>query len=115
MKFIEADATELPYGNNEYDLVLSFDVLHHIPNWDVVVEEINRILKPEGLYILSDLAYSGLTFKTLRNYLGKYMSLFTVDEFTNCLKNNNFDIIYEKISNYIFLRNISIVSKIELH
>jgi len=110
LMFIEADATELPHGNNEFDLVLSFDVLHHVPNWGKAVEEINRILKPESLYILSDLAYSGLRFQMLRNFLGNYMSVFTVDEFTNCLKSNNFDIIYEKISNFVLLRNISLVS-----
>ena len=102
LKFVEADATELPYENNEFDLTLSFDVLHHIPNWDMAIKEINRVLRPEGLYIMNDLA-SRYFHQAIRSLLGRYMSVFTVDELIDDLKHNKFDILYEKKLNAVFL------------
>lgn len=94
LKFLEADATELPFKNNEFDMVLSFDALHHIPWWDKALEEINRVLKPEGFYVLNDLAFPML--KIFEGLLEKYMSIFAVDDIIHCLKRNNFEIVYEK-------------------
>ena len=31
LRFFEADATNLPFADSEFDLVLSFGVMHHIP------------------------------------------------------------------------------------
>jgi len=112
LKFIEADASKLPYGNNEFDLVLSFDVLHHIPNWVITIEEINRVLKPNGFYVLSDLAFSNFLVKNFRGLLSKFGGLFTVDEINHQLKMDKFDILYEDKSNsYLFTRGFSIVSQ----
>ena len=42
LRFLKADATELPFERDEFDMVLFFDVLHHIPRWDRAVEEGNE-------------------------------------------------------------------------
>lgn len=94
LKFLEADATKLPFKNNEFDMVLSFDALHHIPGWDKALEEINRVLKPGGFYVLNDLAFPSL--KIFRGLLERYLSIFAVEDITRCLKRNNFVIVYEK-------------------
>lgn len=61
LKFLEADATKLPFGDNEYDLVLSSDALHHIvSDWDKALNEISRVLRPNGYYVLNDLAFRDL-------------------------------------------------------
>lgn len=44
----EADATKLPFENNSLDCVYSFGVLHHIPDVEIVINEIHRVLKPGG-------------------------------------------------------------------
>ena len=112
LKFVEADAIKLPYGNNEFDLVLSFDVLHHIPNWAMTIGEINRVLKSNGFYVLSDLAFSTFLVKNFRGLLSKFGGLYTVDEINHQLKMDNFDIVYEeKSNNYLFTRGFSIVSQ----
>lgn len=67
LKFFEVDATKLPFENREFDMVLSFDVLHHIPNWDKALNEISRVLILKGFYILNDLACSRLTTKIFKN------------------------------------------------
>lgn len=112
LKFVEADASKLPYGNNEFDLVLSFDVLHHIPNWVTTIEEINRVLKPNGFYVLGELAFSNFLVKNFRGLLSNFGGLFTVDDINHQLKMDNFDIVYEeKSNNYLFTRGFSIVSQ----
>lgn len=49
----EVDATRLPFADNSIDCVYSFGVLHHIPEVDQVVREINRVLKPGGRVMIA--------------------------------------------------------------
>ena len=47
-----ADAENLPFKDNTFDLVFSFGVLHHTPNTLKGINEIHRVLKPEGKAIV---------------------------------------------------------------
>ena len=47
----------LPFDKNEFDIVLSFGVLEHTPNELESLKEINRILKPKGLFFCFNLLY----------------------------------------------------------
>lgn len=44
----KADATNLPYENEFFDLVYAFGILHHIPQVEKAMDEIHRVLKPGG-------------------------------------------------------------------
>lgn len=44
----QADAEELPYKDDSFDLVYSWGVLHHSPNTVRAVQEVHRVLKPGG-------------------------------------------------------------------
>lgn len=46
--FRVADAENLPFDDNSFDVVYSFGVLHHTPNTEGAIEEIRRVLKPHG-------------------------------------------------------------------
>lgn len=48
----KVDATAIPYGDNEFDIVLCNHVLEHIPNFQKALDEIYRIIKPNGIAIL---------------------------------------------------------------
>ncbi len=55
-KFQVADALNLPFPNNFFDKVYSIAVLHHIPSKALrqqFLKEIRRVLKPEGLLIIT--------------------------------------------------------------
>ena len=58
LRFSNADATSLPFGNTEFDMILSFKVLHHIRPWQSVLGEINRAIKPNGFFIVNDISTS---------------------------------------------------------
>src|SRR5687768_2884036 len=40
------------FGDATFDTVLSFDVLEHIPDVDKHLQEVRRVLKPKGYYLL---------------------------------------------------------------
>ena len=104
LKFLEADATKLSFENSEFDMILSFDALHHIPNWDKALNEINRVLRSQGFYILHDLTIPRFSFF-------KKWSI-VADDIINHLKRNNFKIIYEKKPKInIIGRRFSIISQ----
>lgn len=46
---IVADAHNLPFNNNEFDLVICQALLEHVQKPPGVVKEIHRVLKPQGL------------------------------------------------------------------
>ena len=47
----------LPFKDISFDIVLSFGVLEHVPNHLASLQEINRILKPSGLFFCFFLPY----------------------------------------------------------
>lgn len=44
----QGSATDIPFGDAEFDVVYSFGVLHHIPDVHRAIKEIRRVLKPGG-------------------------------------------------------------------
>lgn len=47
----------LPFRNAEFDLVVSFGVLEHVPHEQASLQEIARVVKPGGLFFFSFLPY----------------------------------------------------------
>ena len=43
-----ADAENLPFEDNSFDIVYSWGVLHHSPNTPKAISEVNRVLRPGG-------------------------------------------------------------------
>lgn len=46
-----ADAEKIPYDDNTFDVVFSDNVLEHLEQPDSVFKEVNRVLKPGGVYL----------------------------------------------------------------
>jgi ubiquinone/menaquinone biosynthesis C-methylase UbiE len=46
--FETADAENLPFPNDSFDLVYSHGVLHHTPDTQKAVQEVHRVLRPGG-------------------------------------------------------------------
>jgi ubiquinone/menaquinone biosynthesis C-methylase UbiE len=48
-----ASATALPFCDNSFDRATLTDVLEHIPNWTMALDEIRRILNPGGIIVIT--------------------------------------------------------------
>jgi ubiquinone/menaquinone biosynthesis C-methylase UbiE len=48
-----ADAESIPYGDGEFDLVVGHAVLHHIPDVELALREVLRVLKPGGRFVFA--------------------------------------------------------------
>jgi SAM-dependent methyltransferase len=48
------DAARLPFRTGSMDLVLSIHVLHHLPDPEVVLAEVGRVLRPGGYLVLAE-------------------------------------------------------------
>lgn len=53
VNFQVADCTSLPFGDSEFDRVVSFETLEHLAEHDKLLSEFRRVLKPDGCLILS--------------------------------------------------------------
>lgn len=47
------EKTPWPFKKNEFDEVYAYNILEHVDNFMPIMEEIHRILKPNGLLIVS--------------------------------------------------------------
>ena len=56
VKFEQGDALDLRYIDNEFDLVTSGYMLRNVTNLQKAVDEMFRVLKPNGLAVIAELA-----------------------------------------------------------
>ncbi|HET6990630.1 MAG TPA: class I SAM-dependent methyltransferase [Bacteroidia bacterium] len=71
-----ADAENLPFENNTFDVAIMDAVLEHIPNASKAITEVARVLKPGGVFIgyvafmecFHEISYSHLSFKALEHF-----------------------------------------------
>lgn len=54
VEFIEGDAEALPFSDHSFDYVACRIAAHHFPNVNQFIKEVNRVLKPDGYFLLID-------------------------------------------------------------
>jgi SAM-dependent methyltransferase len=58
------DITHIPFPENHFDYIICSHVLGHVPNEPLAIQEMHRVLKPEGMaLILTLLGYQDKTFE----------------------------------------------------
>lgn len=104
-----SSAETIPYDNNSFDVVVSRQCLHYVQSIDDVISEIRRVLKPEGIFVLSQIIpFSEDTrdyWKTIisfRQPLRKYY--YTEDEWISTITAKGF--VVEELSNCYHIASV---------
>ena len=110
-EFVIGKSDELPFEDNTFDVVTCSQSFHHYPDTDKAMQEVFRVLKPDGIYILSD---TGVGFFKM---LGVKVDNFIYTHFSNTgdcnvsylnksirdLKRNGFEIVKgENLTTFIY-------------
>ncbi|MBX7258909.1 MAG: class I SAM-dependent methyltransferase [Candidatus Hydrogenedentes bacterium] len=48
------DGERLPFANEQFDVIVEFAILHHMPGWRLAVSEIARVLRPGGILVYEE-------------------------------------------------------------
>lgn len=88
---IQGDARNLPFEDARMDLVTMLDVLEHIPESDKALREIYRVIKPDGLCVLTVPAFQFLysPYDKNNNHVKRYCK----GDLCSKLERNGFQIL----------------------
>jgi ubiquinone/menaquinone biosynthesis C-methylase UbiE len=104
LSFSVKTASNLLFDNSSFDMILSFKVLHHISDWEIVLKEVNRVLRSNGIFVFSDFSYAPFCKKILKPF-GKNYGLYTIDDIVRNLDGLDMQVIYQnKSMPFIFSR-----------
>ena len=53
LEFREADCAALPFADASFDVVVSFETIEHVAAQDAFLDEVRRVLRGNGLFVLS--------------------------------------------------------------
>ena len=101
---LEVQAAEtLPYENESYDVVLSFDLFEHIARVDKHITEVSRVLGAGGYYLFqTPNKYSNVIFETLQHRSLKWRrahpSLHTPRQLRRRLAGHGFEVQFVKMN-----------------
>jgi SAM-dependent methyltransferase len=60
IRFVHADALALPFRDDAFEAVFSFDTMHHLPDCHRAIAEMMRVARPGGTVVVADLSTQGL-------------------------------------------------------
>ncbi len=52
MEYVAANSEAMPFSDNHFDVICSFNSLDHVANLDDTIAEIKRVAKPGGIFLL---------------------------------------------------------------
>ena len=92
LEFLQGSILEIPItGNNKFDVIVCFEVIEHVEEHEKLLSEVKRLLKKDGLFIVSspnkktysdEISYNNpfhkkeLYFNDFKNLLNKYFRSF---------------------------------------
>ena len=59
IRYLIQDAASLPWPDKTFDAVLTMNAIHHIPHFEQVLGEMQRVVKPKGKIVLADFSPRG--------------------------------------------------------
>ncbi len=98
INFSCADIFDLPFENHQFDTVIASNIFHIISQPEKALQEIKRVLKPEGLLIAPVVLWKGLSFfGRIQKFLMKKKNFplqteWSETTYKNFINNNGFTI-----------------------
>ena len=109
-EFWVGSITNLIYPTNTFDFIFVFNVLHHVPEWRIGIQEIARVIKNEGYVIFEEPTGSYTSFTDrLARIKHPEEGKFSKEEFITELAKNRFTILDD--SSTFFGRYLSFICK----
>lgn len=109
LKTVNASVQQLPFANNSIDAVLCLDLIEHVQDDNEAVSEMSRVLKNQGVLILSTPKEKGVSFPgmseqqiaDLNKTWGHVRLGYSLEQLDAMLR--RYDLIIEKKSGYFNL------------
>lgn len=96
------NAERLPYLNNKFDIVTNSFAFHHYADPEQAIEEVYRVLKPDGNFLLMDVSPNSTRKRQIFDFIAKYIirdnhvGFKTPEEIRLMLKRANFKSIFQR-------------------
>ena len=100
LDFLTGSAISIPIASNSIDVVVSFETIEHHDHHDEMIAEIRRVLKSDGIIIIS--TPDKLHYSDKRNFNNKFhIKELYKDEFVNLIKGsfNQMQLLTQKYCN----------------
>jgi len=110
---------ELPFPNNSFDIIFSKGVLTHLKDKRKLFSEVNRILKPQGIFIIDDWLSPykdkwGERLKKMCKTEGLTLYAATTENYLKLLKNAHFTNVEIRDENKNYYEyNLDIVNRLK--
>jgi len=69
LEFVIGDADDLPFADNEFDIVVNIEASNGYDSVPIFFEQVHRVLKPGGKFFFADLRHNSKQLQTLREQL----------------------------------------------
>ena len=134
ISFAKASIDDLPHENNKFDFIYCLSVIHYLENIEKGINELERILKPNGILLFT--AFNRFSIYAIIRRIKKKLKLdnkyslnkltfLSSSQYKKILRNNGFEIIeingyllpqYTQLLNYLEFRgcNTRLAPKINL-
>ena len=107
-RFLVADAERLPFRSRSFDAVVCTEVIEHLAAPEKMIEEVWRVLKPKGKFIL-EVDTESFLFRTIwffwirigpgKPWRGSHLTQFSISDLEKLLLGNGFRIKKKRIFN----------------
>jgi len=98
VKFLQGSIYNLPFQDNELDVVICSEVLEHLEDYNKAIQEIHRVLKPGGYFLASVPSFlpekiCWMLSKEYQNMPGGHVRIFKKSRILKVMQDHNFSFI----------------------
>lgn len=113
VKYRVIDIQDIPYEDNTFDIIIANMMLYHVPNLNLGLKEVSRVLKPNGTFYCATFGK-----KTIGSYINNLSSMQILNESTYKFTLQNGSIIlsnfFDSIEKDVYLDALHITKPSDL-